>query len=49
MSLVCAGAGAVTIERTAALALEVAVFMGCAVVLGPMLWIYEKKRRDIAD
>jgi hypothetical protein len=23
--------------------------LGCAVVLGPLLWIYEKKRRDIAD
>ena len=49
MSLVCAAAGAVTIQRTASLAIGVAVFLGCVVVLGPLLWIYEKKRRDGAD
>ena len=49
MSLVCAAAGAVAIQRTASLAIGVAVFLGCVVVLGPLLWIYEKKRRDRAD
>jgi hypothetical protein len=49
LSLVCAAAGAVTIQRTASLAIGVAVFLGCVVVLGPLLWIYEKKRRDRAD
>ena len=49
MSLVCATAGAATIQRTASLAIGVAVFLGCVVVLGPLLWIYEKKRRDRAD
>jgi hypothetical protein len=43
--LVCATAGAVTIQRTASLAIGVAVFLGCVVVLGPLLWIYEKMRR----
>ena len=46
MSLVCAAAGAVTIQRTASLAIGVAVFLTCVVVLGPLLWIYEKTRRD---
>ena len=49
MSLVCATAGAVTIQRTASLAIGVAVFLGCVVVLGPLLWIYEKRRRYRAD
>ena len=49
MSLVCATAGAMTIQRTASLAIGVAVFLGCVVVLGPLLWIYEKRRRDRAD
>jgi hypothetical protein len=49
MSLVCAAAGAVAIQRTASLAIGVAVFLGCVVVLGPLLWIYEKRRRDRAD
>jgi hypothetical protein len=46
LSLVCATAGAVTIQQTASLAMGVAVFLGCVAVLGPLLWIYEKKRRD---
>jgi hypothetical protein len=49
MSLVCAAVGAVTIQRTDSLAIGVAVFLGCVIVLGPLLWIYEKKRRDRAD
>ena len=49
MSLVCAAAGAVTIQRTASLAIGVAVFLSCVLVLGPLLWIYEKKRRNKAD
>ena len=49
MSLVCATAGAVTIQRTASLAIGVAVFLACVVVLGPLLWIYEKKRHHRAD
>ena len=49
MSLVCATAGAVTIQQTASLAIGVAVFLCCVVVLGPLLWIYERKRRDRAD
>jgi uncharacterized membrane protein YoaK (UPF0700 family) len=49
MSLVCATAGAVTIQWTASLAIGVAVFLACVVVLGPLLWIYEKKRHHRAD
>ena len=49
MSLVCATAGAMTIQRTDSLAIGVAVFLGCVVVLGPLLWIYEKRRRDKAE
>ncbi len=49
MSLVCATAGAVTIQRTGSLAIGVAVFLACVLVLGPLLWIYEKKRRDRVD
>jgi hypothetical protein len=49
MSLVCAAAGAVTIQQTASLAIGVAVFLGCVIVLGPLLWIYEKRRRDRGD
>jgi hypothetical protein len=49
MSLVCAAAGALTIQRTASLAIGVAVFLGCVILIGPLLWIYEKKRRDRAD
>ena len=46
MSLVCATAGALTIQQTASLAVGVAVFLGCVAVLGALLWIYEKRRRD---
>ena len=49
MSLVCATAGAVTIQQTGSLAIGVAVFLTCVLVLGPLLWIYEKKHRDRAD
>jgi hypothetical protein len=45
MSLVCATAGALTIQRTGSLAIGV-IFLGCTAVLGPLLWIYEKRRRD---
>ena len=46
MSLVCAAAGALTIQQTGSLAVGVIVFLGCTAVLGPLLWIYEKSRRD---
>ena len=43
-SLICATAGALTIQRTGSLAVGVFVFLACVVVLGPLLWIYEKRR-----
>ena len=41
--------GRATIQRTASLAIGVGVFLGCVVVLGPLLWIYQTKRRDRAN
>lgn len=45
LSLVCAIAGATTVYRTDSLWSGVAVFLLFLVVLGPLLWLYERSRR----
>jgi hypothetical protein len=44
-SLVCASIGAVTISATDSLGIGVLAFLASIVVLGPPLWLYERRRR----
>ena len=44
-SLVCAAAGALTVQRTGSLGTAVLVFLGFFAVLGPVLWAYERGQR----
>jgi 4-amino-4-deoxy-L-arabinose transferase-like glycosyltransferase len=44
LSLICATAGAVTVWARDSLAAGILVFLICLAVLGPALWIYEKRR-----
>ena len=43
LSLICASVGSVTIWATDAIGLGVLAFLGSLVVLGPILWLYEKR------
>jgi hypothetical protein len=45
LSLVCAGVGAVTISRTGSLSTGVVAFLISLVVLGPVLWLFERQRK----
>ena len=45
LALVCAVAGAITVSITDSLGPGVLVFLASVVVLGPVLWAYEKHRR----
>lgn len=45
LALVCALAGSLTVWRTGALGPGIAAFAVCLVVLGPLLWAYERRRR----
>ena len=45
LSLVCATAGAITVYRTDSLRQGIVVFLLFLVVLGPLLWLYERSRR----
>ncbi|MGI8459959.1 MAG: hypothetical protein ACR2LI_17835 [Propionibacteriaceae bacterium] len=45
LSLLCAIAGTVTIVQTGSLARGVAGFLVAVLVLGPLLWLYERRRR----
>ena len=44
LALVCATVGAVVVARTDRLAPGVLAFLAALVVLGPLLWLYEKRR-----
>jgi hypothetical protein len=44
-SLVCASIGAATIWATDSLGIGVLAFLASVVLLGPLLWLYEKRRR----
>jgi hypothetical protein len=43
LSLVCALVGSVTIWATGSVGLSVLAFLGSLVVLGPILWLYERR------
>jgi uncharacterized membrane protein YgdD (TMEM256/DUF423 family) len=43
LSLVCASVGSVTIWATGSISLGVLAFLGSLVVLGPILWLYERR------
>ena len=43
LSLVCASVGAATIWATTSLAIGVLAFLASVVVLGPLLWLYERR------
>jgi hypothetical protein len=45
LSLICALVGSVTIWATESIGLGVLVFLGAFVVLGPILWLYERRQR----
>ncbi len=46
LSLVCAVAGTATIVATDSLGRGVAAFLIAVLVLGPLLWLYERRRPD---
>ncbi|MCW2811434.1 MAG: hypothetical protein JWP61_1892 [Friedmanniella sp.] len=45
LSLLCAVGGTVAIVRTGSLSTGIFVFLGCLGVLGPLLWLYERRRK----
>ncbi len=45
LSLLCAVGGTIAIVRTGSLSTGIAVFLGCLVVLGPLFWLYERRRK----
>ena len=45
LSLVCASVGAVTVWATDSLGQGVFAFLVSVAILGPLLWLYEKRRR----
>lgn len=45
LSAICAIAGAVTISATGSIGSGVLAFLGALVVLGPVLWFYERRHR----
>ena len=45
LSLACAAPGAAAIWLTGSLAIGVAVFLGCLLIFGGLLLVYEKRRR----
>lgn len=44
LSLSCALPGAVAVYLSGRLSVGVLVFLGCLLVLGPLLWRYERRR-----
>jgi uncharacterized membrane protein YhaH (DUF805 family) len=46
LALVCAAVGAGTVAATDALRPGVLAFLACLVVLGPLLYLYERRQRD---
>jgi len=44
LAVVCATAGAITIDQTGSLTTGIAVFLLCVVPLGALLVVYEKRR-----
>ncbi len=45
LSAICAVVGAVTISITGSIGSGVLAFLGALVVLGPILWLYERRHR----
>jgi hypothetical protein len=45
LALPCAGVGAYVVSRTGDLVLGILAFLVTLAVLGPVLWIYERRRR----
>ncbi len=48
MAVICAAAGAYAVQRSGSLGVGVAVFLLVTAVLGTLLWLYERRRRDEA-
>lgn len=44
LSIICAAAGAITIDQTGSLSIGIVVFLCCLVPLGALLYLYEKRR-----
>jgi len=44
LSLICAMVGSATVWATNSIGLGVLAFLGSLVVLGPILWLYEKRK-----
>ena len=49
LGLLCAVPGAFVAERTQDWWAGAVVFLGCFVVLGPLLWIYERRKKRAAE
>lgn len=49
LGLLCAIPGAFVAERTQDWWTGAVVFLGCLVVLGPVLWIYERRKKRAAE
>ena len=45
LSLVCATIATLVLTRTGSLATAIVVFLSCVVVLGSVLWLYERRSR----
>ena len=45
LSAICALVGAIVISSTGSIGPGVLAFLGALVVLGPILWLYERRRR----
>jgi Flp pilus assembly protein TadB len=45
LSLVCATIATLVLTQTGSLRTAIVVFLGCVVVLGPLLWLYERRKR----
>jgi hypothetical protein len=45
LSVVCASAGALTVWATDSLGRGVLAFLVSVAILGPLLWLFEKRRR----
>jgi hypothetical protein len=43
LSLICASVGAATVWATGSIGSGVLAFLGSLLVLGPLLWLYEKR------
>jgi hypothetical protein len=49
LSLICASAGAITVSATESLGPGVMAFLISLAIFGPLLWLYEKRRKGVPN